>query len=390
MERDTAEDLSVVPLVDPKAMYEELRADTERAVLETLASGEYVLGSRVQAFEAEIASYLGTSHAVGVSSGTDALLLALESLGVGPGDEVATTCFSFFATASVIARRGARPVFVDIDPETYQMDPAGLARAITRRTRAIICVHLYGHPAPIEKYLEVSASAARPIPLIEDAAQAIGTDCRFRGRAAKAGTAGVWGCFSFYPTKNLPACGEGGLMVTPDPDLAERARHLRNQGQDAPYRHRHLGGNARLDALQAAVLRVRLPRIEAWNERRRANAALYRKLFRDAGLASTPRGVRLPPEANGVELPNYHQFTVRVERRDELREFLGKRGIQTGVYYPVPMPFQPVFESLGHRRGDFPNAEAAAREVISLPVHQYLAPRDIERVVAAVAEFRTA
>lgn len=387
MERKTAEDLSVVPLVDPKAMYEELRADTERAVLETLASGEYVLGSRVQAFEAEIASYLGTPHAVGVSSGTDALLLALESLGIGPGDEVATTCFSFFATASVIARRGARPVFVDIDPETYQMDPAGLARAITRRTRAVICVHLYGHPAPVEKYLDVCASGARPIPLIEDAAQAIGTICRFRGGAARAGTAGVWGCFSFYPTKNLPACGEGGLMVTPDPDLAERAKHLRNQGQDAPYRHRHLGGNARLDALQASVLRVRLPRIEAWNERRRANAALYRKLFAEAGLASAPRGLRLPPEANGVERSNYHQFTVRVERRDELREFLGKRGIQTGVYYPSPMPFQPVFESLGHRPGDFPHAEAAAREVISLPVHQYLAPRGIERVVAAVAEF---
>ncbi len=408
MDSTRSEETKVVSLVATKAMYEELRAQTERAVLETLASGDYVLGYQTKAFEAETEAYLGIPHAVGVSSGTDALLLALESLGIGPGDEVVTTCFSFFATASVISRLGARPVFVDIDPETYQMDPELLSRAVNARTRAVVCVHLYGHPAPVEAYLSVCESAGpRPIPLIEDAAQAFGTVCRFRSRSLKAGTAGTWGCFSFYPTKNLPACGEGGLMVTSDPELAERARHLRNQGQEAPYRHRYLGGNARLDGIQAAILRARLPHIDEWNERRRANAAVYRMLFRDSGLASALRGFRLPPAANpyeeaGLEAPgsadaaghsgpiessNYHRFTIRVERRDDLREFLSKRGIQTGVYYPLPLPFQPAFERLGYRPGDFPNAEAAAREVLSLPVHQYLSRDEIVRVVSAIAEF---
>lgn len=401
---DASVDTSVVPIVAPKAMFEELRSETERAAIELLASGDYVLGHAARSLESEMCAYLGAAHAVGVSSGTEALLLALDSLGIGPGDDVVTTCFTFFATASVVARLGARPVFVDIDPVTYQMDPARLARAITPKTKAVICVHLYGHPAPLDKYLDVCGSGKTPIPLIEDTAQGIGTVCRVGGRAVKAGSVGTWGCFSFYPTKNLPACGEGGMMVTPDPDLAERARQLRNQGQDAPYRHRYLGGNARLDGIQAAVLRVRLPHIEEWNERRRRNAALYRRLFSEAGIAARVEGFRLPPASSaretGValstelapgplpeEVSNYHQFTIRVPRRDELKAWLGERGIQTGVYYPSPVPMQPVFASLGHKEGDFPVAEAAAREVLSLPIHQYLTPAQVERVAGSIVEF---
>jgi dTDP-4-amino-4,6-dideoxygalactose transaminase len=366
-----------VPIIAPKTTYEALREETDRAVLDLLASGDYILGHATAALEKEMGDYLGAAHAVGVSSGTEALLIAMEELDIGPGDEVVTTCYTFIATATVIARRGAKPVFVDIDPATYQMDPEGVARAITPRTRAIVAVHLYGHPAPLDAYAEAVAAAGHPVPLVEDAAQAIGSVCRSRGKLVRAGSVGDWGCFSFYPTKNLPACGEAGMMVTSDPRRAERARQIRNQGMDAPYHHAFLGGNGRLDGIQAAVLRVRLPHLEEWNERRRRNAALYRKLFAEAGLPSRVEGFRLPPEPTGGEVTNYHQFTIRVPRRDELREHLGQRGIQTGIYYPIPVSMQPVFESLGHRPGDFPHAEAAAREVLSLPVHQSLEPGQV-------------
>jgi dTDP-4-amino-4,6-dideoxygalactose transaminase len=383
----TKEQRDPIPIIAPRLSFEELREETERAVLEVLASGDYILGRQAGAFESEAAGYLGVKHAVGVSSGTEALLLALQSLDIGPGDEVVTTCYTFIATATVVARLGARPVFVDIDPETYQMDAGGLARALSPTTRAVMCVHLYGHPAPLDAYAAVCASAGRDVPLIEDAAQAIGSVCRVNSRLVKAGSVGLWGCFSFYPTKNLPACGEAGLMVTASDEHAERARQLRNQGMDAPYRHRYLGGNGRLDGIQAAVLRVRLPHIEDWNERRRRNAALYRRLFEDSGLTSRIEGLRLPPVPGEGEVTNYHQFTIRVPRRDELKQHLAEQGIGAGVYYPIPVSMQPVFAHLGHKPGDFPHAEAAAREVLSLPVHQNLAPGDVERVVAAIDEF---
>ncbi len=379
-----------IPIISPRAAFEELRTETEQAVLRVLASGDYILGQETAAFEKEAAEYLGVPHAVGVSSGTEALLLALQDLEVGPGDEVITPCFTFIATATVVARMGARPVFVDIDPETFQMSAAGLAAAITPRTRAIIPVHLYGHPAPIGEYLHIAASARGPrgaIPIVEDAAQAIGTVCSAGGRLLKAGAAGLWGCFSFYPTKNLPACGEAGLMVTSDARHAERARQLRTHGQDAPYRHRLLGGNARLDAMQAAVLRVRLRRIDEWNGRRRAHAAAYDGLFAESGLPAKVEGFRLPPGACRGEVANYHQYTIRAPRRDALKEHLQERGISTGVYYPIPLSMQPVFENLGHKAGDFPAAEAAAKEVLCLPVHQHLAPGDVERVVSAILGF---
>lgn len=376
-----------ISIVSPRSTFEELRLETERAVLELLASGDYILGHQVAAFEKEVSAYLGTPHAVGVSSGTEALLVALEELGIGHGDEVITTPFTFIATATVVARLGARPKFVDIDPRTFQMSPIGLAEALTARTKAVLCVHLYGHPAPVEEYLRAIRDTGRDVPLLEDAAQALGTVCQVDGKPVKAGTAGLWGTFSFYPTKNLPACGEAGLMVTSDPVRAERARQLRSHGQDAPYRHQLLGGNARLDGIQAAILRVRLPHLEAWNSRRRANAALYDRLFEESGLLTLEEGVALPPEAGDGEIANWHQYTLRARRRDELKAFLLERQIQTGVYYPIPVPFQPVFAGLGHRAGDFPEAERAAREVLSLPVHQSLSPGDLERVAAAVVAF---
>jgi dTDP-4-amino-4,6-dideoxygalactose transaminase len=297
--------------------------------------------------------------------------------------------FTFIASATVAARLGARPVFADIDPETYQMDPARLEAAMTPRTRAIIAVHLYGHPAPLEAYLRLAGAGTRPIPLIEDAAQAIGTRLPGAGgrRPAAAGTIGLWGCFSFYPTKNLPACGEAGLMVTADASRAGRARQLRTHGQTALYEHSLLGGNARLDALQAAILRARLPRLEQWNERRRAGAALYDRLFTESGILGRREEIRLPPRAAAGGVANYHQYTLRVPEREALRAYLLERGIHTGIYYPTPVPFQPVFAYLKHRPGDFPQAERAAREVLSLPIHQHLSAGAIERVAGAVVDF---
>jgi dTDP-4-amino-4,6-dideoxygalactose transaminase len=375
-----------IPIIQPRASFEELRAETEKAVLRVLASGDYILGSEVDLLETEIADYLDVPHAIGVSSGTEALLVALQDLEIGPGDEVITPCFTFIATATAVTRLGAKPVFVDVDAETYQMSPDGVRAAINERTRAIIPVHLYGHPAPMEDYLRIVAEANHPIAIVEDAAQAIGTTCRIGKKLLKAGTGGLWGCFSFYPTKNLPACGEAGLMVTADSTHADRARRLRNHGQVAPYRHGLLGGNARLDGVQAAILRVRLRHLEEWNERRRQHAREYDRLFAQSGLLSR-REIRLPPKPRAGEVVNYHQYTIGVPRRDELKAYLSERQIQTGVYYPMPLSEQPLFSFLGHKAGDFPAAERAAREVLSLPVHQHLDPGNLERVVAGITEF---
>ncbi len=376
-----------IPIIAPRAAFEELKAETEAAVLRVLASGDYILGAETAAFEKESAEYLGATHSIGVSSGTEALLVALQELDVGPGDEVIVPNFTFIATATVVARLGARPVFVDIEAETYQMSVEAFARAITPRTRAVIPVHLYGHPGPIESYLCVAQSAPQPIAVIEDAAQAIGTVCTVSGQRVKAGAAGVWGCFSFYPTKNLPACGEAGLMVTSSAAHAERARQLRAHGMDAPYRHKLLGGNARLDAIQSAILRVRLRKLEEWNSKRRAHAAIYDRLFTESGILTQREGLRLPPRSRDGEVANYHQYTIRAPGRDALKAHLQERGISSGVYYPIPVSMQPVFASLGARPGDFPAAEAASREVLSLPVHQHLEPGDVERIASEVVAF---
>ena len=377
-------------MIDPKLAYEELREATDRAVLDVLRSGQYVLGERVATFEKEVASYIGTSDAIGVSSGTEALLLALQALDVGPNDEVVTTSFSFIASATCIARLGARPVFVDIDPVTYQMDPDALAAAVSPRTRAIIAVHRYGYPAPMTRYLDIANSQDEPIAVIEDAAQAIGTVCdveSLRGpRYQKAGSIGLFGCFSFYPTKNLPACGEAGLLTTSQPYQAERARQLRVHGMDDEYHHVLLSGNGRLDALQAAILSVRLAHLDRWNQRRVENASLYDRMLTESGVTNSGV-VQLPPAVKEGEVANYHQYTLRVQDRDKLRARLREKAIMTGVYYPLPLPHQPVFRELGYRPGDFPEAEKAAAEVISLPCHQHLYAHEIERIVAAIADF---
>jgi dTDP-4-amino-4,6-dideoxygalactose transaminase len=366
-----------VPLLDLQAQYGPIREELLRAVTRVCDSQRFVLGAEVEAFEAEIAAWLGVPHAIGVSSGTDALLAALMALGIGPGDEVVTSAYSFFATAGSIARLGARPVFVDIDPATYAVEPGGVIHAITPRTKAIMPVHLFGLCAGIDPILEAAGRAG--VPVIEDAAQAIGA----RDRERTAGSLGDAGCFSFYPSKNLGAFGDGGLVVARDEDLASRVRLVREHGAEAEYRHRLVGGNFRLDALQASILRVKLPHLHRWADARRTRARHYADLFGAAGLLDR---VTLPVQPPG-RCHVYNQFIVRVPERDALRAWLGQHGIGTAVYYPVPLPLQPCFAPLGHRAGEFPHAEAAARETLALPVYGELTDTQQEYVVSQVADF---
>jgi len=364
-----------VPLFDLKRQWEDVQDDVRAAVERVFATQQFILGPEVAALEAECAAYLKVKHAVGVSSGTDALLAALMALGVGPGDEVITTPFTFFATAGVVHRLGARPVFVDILPEDFNLDPERVAAAVGPRTRAVIPVHLYGQAVDMASL----RAAAGEVPLVEDCCQAIGTE--YMG--VPVGGVGLMGCFSFFPTKNLGAFGDGGLVTTNDEALAGRLVDMRLHGMRPKYVHHFVGGNFRLDALQAAILRVKLPRLEGWIARRRASAEHYRRLFSEVGLLDW---VTPPPE-----LPQrghtYHQYVVRVRQRDELRQFLAERGVGTEVYYPIPLHEQACFADLGHRRGDFPEAERAAAEVLALPVFPELRGDERERVVAGMAEF---
>ena len=379
--------MTPVPLIDLKAQYTgELRAELRAAVDRVLDSQRFILGPEVEGLEAEVAEYTGAAHGIGVSSGTDALLVALMALDVGPGDEVVTTPFSFFATAGVVWRLGARPVFVDIDPATFNLDPAALEAAITPRTRVIMPVHLFGQTANMDPIAAVACgSGDGGVPVVEDAAQAIGADYQGRG----AGTLGALGCFSFFPTKNLGGFGDGGMVTTNDPDLAKRVRSLRNHGFAEKYYNREVGGNFRLDALQAAILRVKLRYLEGWHEARRANAARYVELFEEAGLTGTESPVKLPREA-GHGRHIYHQYVLRCERRDELQRFLGERGIGSAVYYPVALHLQECFRELGAAEGDFPAAEQAAREVLALPIFPELDDAGAAEVVDAVRAFYSA
>ena len=372
--------MTPVPLIDLKAQYAGLRDELRAAVDAVLESQRFILGPEVEALESEIAAYCGAAHGIGVSSGTDALLVALMALDVGPGDEVVTTPFSFFATAGVVWRLGARPVFVDIDPDTFNLDPAGLEAALTPRTKVILPVHLFGQTAAMEPINQ--AACAAELPVVEDAAQAIGAD--YRGR--RAGTLGLLACFSFFPTKNLGGFGDGGMVTTDDAELAARVRSLRNHGFAEKYYNREVGGNFRLDALQAAVLRVKLRHLEAWHEARRRNAERYRRLFEAAGLTAPDSPVRLPAEA-GHGRHIYHQYVLRCERRDELQAYLGERGIGSAVYYPVALHLQECFANLGHQRGDFPVAEAAADEVLALPIYPELGEDRLGEVVDAVGAY---
>jgi dTDP-4-amino-4,6-dideoxygalactose transaminase len=365
-----------VPLLDLQPQYAAIRADVLAAIARVCDSQQFIMGPEVERLEAETAGALGVSHAVGVSSGTDALLVALMALGIGPGDEVITPTFSFFATAGSVVRAGATPVFVDVDPVTLMVDAATVKAAITPRTRAVIPVHLYGLCADMDPLLEVTRPLG--IAVIEDAAQAIGATYKER----HAGSLGDLGCFSFFPSKNLGAFGDAGLVTTNDEALAARVRRLRNHGAEPKYYHHEIGGNFRLDALQAAVLRVKLPHLPAWTESRRANAARYRDLFERTGLASRC-GLPVEPDRR---VHTYHQYVVRVADRDRVRDELAARGVATEVYYPVPFHRQQCFAGLESSSHSFPQADAAAREVLALPIFPGLTKDQQDHVVSSIAD----
>ncbi len=359
-----------VPLLDLTRYDQELKTEIARRVEEVFATGRFVMGPANEAFEKALASEVGAAHAIGVSSGTDALLVSLMALGVGPGDEVITSPFSFFASAAEIARLNARPVFVDIEPKTFNMDPGLLEDAVTRRTKAIEPVHLYGQCADMGPIREIAAR--HELPVIEDACQAIGASDQGR----PAGGIGTIGAFSFYPTKNLGGAGDAGAVTTNDDEAARILRSLRLHGETSRYHHGRVGGNFRLDALQAAVLLAKLPRLKAWNERRRAIAARYGELLSDAARAER---ITLPSEAPGKR-HIYHQYVVRLRDRDAVRARLSERGIATAVFYPVPLHLQECFAALGYREGSFPQAEKASREVLALPIFAEMTDSEVERV----------
>jgi dTDP-4-amino-4,6-dideoxygalactose transaminase len=367
--------------LDLKAQFATIRVETIEAAVRILNSQQFILGREVERLEIEIAESLGARHAIGCASGSDALVLAMMALGIGPGDEVITTPFTFVATVGSIARVGATPVLVDIEAEMFNIDPAQIDAAITRRTRAILPVHLYGLPADLTPILKLAE--ARRLHVIEDAAQAIGA--RYCDRSV--GTWGSIGCFSFFPSKNLGSAGDGGLLTTQDAELAERLRLLRVHGSKKKYHHEILGMNSRLDALQAAILRVKLPHLEEWTRARQLLADSYRTLFRDNHLEGK---IVLPARPPAHSTHVYNQFVIRSRERDRLRDFLGSRGIPAEVYYPLPLHLQPAFAYLGCRAGQFPAAEAASKEVLAIPIYPELKESQQEQVVQAVAEFYAA
>jgi dTDP-4-amino-4,6-dideoxygalactose transaminase len=438
---------AAVPLLDLRRQYGQVRAEMLAAVERVCASQRYILGEEVEALEREIADFCGAREAVGCASGTDALWLALVTSGVQPGDQVLTTPFSFFASASAIARAGARPVFSDIDPGTFNLDPVLVAKVLgaarNAKLRALLPVHLYGQCADMISFGHLAQEFG--LALVEDAAQAIGaswTDCgnvtsreedrsasgrphanygRKNGATRRAGSMGLAATFSFYPTKNLSAYGEAGMVTTNNADMAEHMRRLRNHGSTQRYLHQELGWNSRLDAMQAAILRVKLKYVDGWNQLRRQRAAIYDRLFVEAGLAQT--GLTAKPQTNLSKAapqerrrntesaassqtlnvsadspiclpkslqqaqPVFHQYVVRAHRRDQLRAFLAERKIGTEVYYPIPLHLQPCFVYLGYREGDFPEAERAAKEVLALPMFPELTEEEQQWVVKSVAEF---
>ena len=367
-----------VPLLDLTEQNQLLRPEIEAALGRVLDTNAFILGGEVKALEDELAAYCGTKFAIGCASGSDALLLALMALDVKAGDEVITTPYSFFATVSAITRLGATPVFVDIDPLTYNLDVSQIESKITERTKAIQPVHLYGQCADMAELRKVAAKHG--IPLVEDAAQAIGAE----ENGVRAGAMSEIGCFSFYPSKNLGGMGDGGFMTTDDDELAERLFALRVHGSKERYYHKWVGLNSRLDGFQGAVLRVKLPYLDSWSNKRKANADLYRELFTDAGLTEQ---VGLPYERENVR-HIYNQFVVRVPgKRDELRAFLTEKGIGTDIYYPVSLHMQECFEYVGYKEGDLPESEKASRETLALPIYPELRPEQLEYVVDAIARF---
>ena len=362
-----------IPLVDLKAQYLSIKDEIDEAIQRVISNSSFILGEEVRAFEEEFASFCEARFAIGTSSGTSALHLALLACGVGLGDEVITTPHTFVATTEAISHAGARPVFVDIDPESYNINPTKIEAAITDKAKAIIPVHLYGQPAEMDAIMEIADKHG--LKVIEDAAQAHGAG--YKGK--RVGTIGNVGCFSFYPAKNLGAYGDGGMVVTNDEEIAEKVRLLRNHGRTEKYEHLIEGYGYRLDALQAAILKVKLKRLETWNAQRRKNAAIYREMLKGLDLVL--------PHENSDSRPVYHLFVVRTPRRNELREYLRLREIQTGIHYPIPLHLQPAYRHLGYEPGDFPYSERAAQEVLSLPLYPELTKEGISQVVRAIREF---
>jgi dTDP-4-amino-4,6-dideoxygalactose transaminase len=363
----------MIPVLDLKAQYQAIREEMQAAVNGVLESGHFILGPNVKALEAEAAKYCGCDHGIGMASGTDALRLAMDVLEIGPGDEVITTPFTFVASGNTISRAGATPVFVDIEPGTFNLNPVLVEGAITERTKAILPVHLFGHLADMEALMGLAGRY--DLPVIEDSAQAIGAT--YNGQPAC--SFGTIGCLSFYPTKNLGAYGDGGMAVTSDSQMADRLDLLRRHGGRIKYYHERLGYNSRLDELQAAILRVKLRHLEAWTLARRRAAARY-----DVLLAGLP--VVTPYEAPGMRHV-YHQYTIRAPRRDDLRAFLRDKDIGTMIYYPLPLHRQEIYAHLGLGEGSFPEAERASREVLSLPIYPELAEEQISAVTAAIRQF---
>jgi dTDP-4-amino-4,6-dideoxygalactose transaminase len=368
-----------VPLLDLKQQHTALREDLRAAIERVLDSQQFILGEDVRQLEAELANYTDARHAVGCGSGSDALLLALLALDIGDGDEVITTPFTFFATAGAITRTGARPRFVDIEPHTYNIDTAQIEQAITERTRAIMPVHLYGQCAEMDEILRIAER--HKLAVIEDAAQAIGALDRER----PCGSIGAIGCFSFYPTKNLGAAGEAGLLTTNDDRIAERLRRLRVHGGATEYHHEEVGFNSRLDTLQAAILRVKLPHLDSWSEARRNHAETYTRLLTDAGLSEIVTAPYVRADARHI----FHQYVIRVPsaQRDALIEHLKQNGVGTKIYYPVPLHLQECFRYLGYTEGDFPESERAARETLALPMFPELTNEQQQYVVETISRF---
>lgn len=385
----------IVPLLDLKAQYRSLKKEIDKALIRTADSQYFILGPEVENLEQALCNYIGCKHAIGVSSGTDALLLALMGIDIKPGDEIIVPTFSFFATAGVVSRMNAIPVFADVDPVTFNIRPEDIRKRISAKTKAIIPVHLYGQSAKMDDIMEIAR--AHNLEVIEDAAQAIGAQFK-DGR--KVGTIGRIGCFSFFPSKNLGCFGDGGLVTTDDDYLADKLRKLRVHGGHPKYHHSMIGGNFRMDAIQAAVLNVKLPYLDGWSAGRRKNAELYADLFMKGGLA-TKVGKTVFDENNTVLLPkavyqetghkNFHifnQYVIRVERRNALKEFLSKKNISTEIYYPIPFHRQVCFEHLRPSQTEYPVADCCATDALALPIFPELTPAQISYVVDSVAEFR--
>jgi len=371
-----------VPLLDLKAQYRSIKDELLSAISEVMESQHFILGPKVEECERAVAKYSSCQFGVGVTSGSDALLACLMAENIGPGDEVITTPYTFFATVGAISRLGATPVFVDIDPETYNIDVEQVAEKVTSKTRAVIPVHLYGQMAKMDPIMALAEK--HKLVVIEDAAQAIGAESKGR----RAGSIGHYGCFSFFPSKNLGAAGDGGMIVTNDPERAEKLRVLRSHGSKPKYYHKVIGGNFRLDALQAAIVSAKLPHLDSWTAGRQRNARIYDQLFAAAGLTNAADGSRKVVLPKVVEERHiFNQYVIRVAQRDALQAFLKNRGVGTEIYYPVPMHAQECFAYLGYKAGDFPESEAAASQTLALPIYPELTEEQLRYVVECIQQF---